>query len=270
MAACGVSPHSGGEKERMNALRKRLLALGRPMVVAHRGASRAAPENSLRALALARELGADGVEFDVQRCASGELVVFHDATLARCTGALGSVTETSLATLRTLRLGRLPGGAGEVVPTLDAWLDAAPRELFLNLEVKADVLAQTVIGGPCAEALVQAGRAEGALVSAFHPASLVHARRAAPELARGALVDDGGHWRLMTALGLATRPAAVHPFHALATPARVAAWHRLGLLVAVWTVDAPEALHGVLAAGVDVVITNRPDVARPIAETYRR
>src|SRR4051812_25995546 len=97
----------GAPEGPVTGLRALVGRLGRPAVIAHRGASRAAPENSLAALRLAAGLGADGVEFDVQRCASGELVVFHDRTLARCTGAIGSVGETTLPALRRLTLDRI-------------------------------------------------------------------------------------------------------------------------------------------------------------------
>lgn len=115
----------------MNALRNLLRALGRPAVFAHRGASRRAPENSIEALRFAAGLGADGVEFDVQACGSGELVVFHDRTLARCTGTPGTLTETPLADLRRLTLDRIARfrglpETGARIPTLAEWLTAMP------------------------------------------------------------------------------------------------------------------------------------------------
>lgn len=250
-----------------------LRALGRPAVLAHRGASRAAPENSLAALRLSRELGADGVEFDVQRCGSGELVVFHDRTLARCTGRMGWVSETSLERLRTLSLDRLSrslGGQvqGERIPTLEEWLEAAPKGLFLNLEVKLDRVADTRLAGDSVQALVKAGRADQAIVSSFHPVALRGAAMETGEVARGMLIDFSRRWRLMGALHLPARPSALHPHHRLVTPRRVARWHSVGLRVIPWTVDDPEQALRCLDAGVDAIITNRPDVIRPLAERY--
>ncbi len=255
----------------MTGVRALARALGRPAVLAHRGASARAPENSLAALRLARELGADGVEFDVQRCATGELVVFHDRTLARCTGALGQVTETPLGVLERLSLDRIdPSAAGARIPTLDAFLEAAPPELFLNLEVKIDELSQAEVARACVRALARAGRARGAIVSSFHPAALACAAAEDRLLARGALVDGSPGWRGRMALGLLTRPVAIHPEHTLVTAARVARWHRTGLAVAAWTVDAPAEVRRCLEAGVDAIITNRPDLVRPLAEEFRR
>ena len=252
----------------MSSLSDWLLKLGRPAVLAHRGASRAAPENSLAALRIAAELGADGVEFDVQACATGELVVFHDRTLSRCTGALGSVGETSWSDLQRLTLDRVPHGArGERIPLLEEWLDRMPKGLFVNLEVKAEVFAEAAQARRCADALVRSGHAGASVLSSFHPAAIWNAGRAVD---RGALVEAGTAWRAVLALGWPARPAAVHPQSKLVTPARVRAWKRLGLRVATWTVDSPDEAARCLDAGVDIIISNRPDRIRSVVEKYRR
>ena len=250
-----------------------LDTLRRPAVFAHRGASRAAPENSLEALRLAREMGADGVEFDVQRCASGELVVFHDGTLARLTGQVGIVTETPLSALRALTLDPIAKHwglptRGARIPTLEEWLAAVPDGLLLNLEVKAETVASSELAGECVDALQRHGLADRAVVSSFPPAALL--RIAHRRIARGALVDPAPGWRGRLLAGLAGRPMAVHPDASLINPRRVKRWHLEGYRVATWTVDEPDELKRVLDAGVDVVISNRPDVARPIVEQYRR
>lgn len=247
---------------------------GRPLVFAHRGASAAAPENSLAALQRAVDDGADGVEFDVQRCGSGELVVFHDRTLGRCLGVTGQLRDTPLSTLRALTLDPVDRRAGrpasgQRVPTLEEWLAHAPPGLLLNLEAKVEVAADASLGAACARALVAAGRAGTSVLSCFHPAGLASAS-AVKAVPRGTLVGTDGIWRARLALGLATRPMAVHPHHALVTPGRVARWHRLGLAVLVWTVDDPEVARRCLDAGVDALITNVPAVMRPLCEAYRR
>ena len=253
-------------------MRRHLEALGRPAVIAHRGASRRAPENSLGALRLAAEEGADGVEFDVQACGSGELVVFHDRTLARCTGHPGTLTETPLAELRRLTLDRVAeshglAALGERIPTLDEWLASVPVQLLVNLEVKADTFAQTVIANPCVDAVERAGLASRTIVSSFHPGALL--RIAGRRIDRGALVEPPG-WRASLAAGLLASPSAVNPEVSLVTPGRVKWWHAAGYRVAAWTVDDPDEARRLFDAGVDVAISNRPDLIRPIAERYRR
>jgi glycerophosphoryl diester phosphodiesterase len=257
----------------MNRIKRWLTRLGRPAVWAHRGASAQAPENSLAALLRAAELGADGVEFDVQACATGELIVFHDATLGRCTGLTGAVRDTSANTLRGLRLDRIAelkglSPRGERIPFLDEWLAAVPPSLFVNLEVKCEILADAVTAPRCLEALQRAGLSERSVVSSFHPAALWQAAAARSVIPRGVLVEDSSAWKALTALGLAARPSALHPEHTLVTPERVRAWHRLGLVVATWTVDEPDEAKRCYDAGVDVIISNRPDIIRRVAEGY--
>src|SRR5438045_790572 len=94
-------------------LRQHTSGQERRIVFAHRGASRAAPQNSLLAVRLARTLAADGAEVDVQRCGTGEVVVFHDERLDRL-GLAAEVAATPLAVLRRFEL-----GGGERIPTLE-------------------------------------------------------------------------------------------------------------------------------------------------------
>ena len=107
------------------------MTLARPVIWGHRGASFEAPENTLAAFRLAREQGADGVELDAQRCASGEIVVMHDESLGRTTGFAGLVTETAFSVIQTLDAGR-----GERVPLLSDVLEQVP--IRINVELKCD------------------------------------------------------------------------------------------------------------------------------------
>jgi glycerophosphoryl diester phosphodiesterase len=123
----------------------------RPLFVGHRGDSAHAPENTLPALAAAVRAGADAVEFDVRLAADGVPVVIHDADLRRFGGALRVARSTS-AMLATADAGAwfAPGFAGTGVPTLAAWLTAAPTGLGLCLELKpgradADALVRAVL-----------------------------------------------------------------------------------------------------------------------------
>src|SRR5471032_901126 len=101
---------------------------GRPLVWAHRGASRQAPENTLAAFTRAAALGADGIELDVQLCSTGEVVVLHDETLARTTGQVGLLRETPWSLLRTLDAGARfgPSFRGERIPLLAEVLAETP------------------------------------------------------------------------------------------------------------------------------------------------
>lgn len=107
-------------------------------VAAHRGGPAHAPENTLAALRNAVRRGVHQVEFDVRRCASGEVVVMHDETVDRTTDGTGAVRDLSLAQLRALDAGRgfSPAFEGERVPTLEEALDALPRDVWINVQIK--------------------------------------------------------------------------------------------------------------------------------------
>ncbi|WP_242340353.1 glycerophosphodiester phosphodiesterase family protein [Anaeromyxobacter sp. SG66] len=234
---------------------------GRPLVLGHRGASADAPENTLSAFRLALEQGADGVELDVWRCATGELVVFHDEDAARLTGVALSVPDAPFAALRALDVGALRGDRfrGERIPRLEEVLEALPGAV-LNVELKsrlrrADLGLATAVAG-----VLRRARAGGrVLVSSFDYRLVVAFRVAAPELPVGLLVEAERPRRVLTALATRLlRPAAIHPERQLVTPARARAWAKRGLAVNVWTVDDPEEARRLAALGAAAIITNAP------------
>jgi len=136
------------------AMKKRSNDWILPNLIAHRGASAYAPENTLASLRKAKELGADWVEFDVMLDSRGEAIVFHDEKLHRTTNGRGYVASTPYKVIATLDAGSWFGSefTGEQVPTLADWLvEAASLQMGINLEMKlgkqqrADLLADQVI-----------------------------------------------------------------------------------------------------------------------------
>jgi glycerophosphoryl diester phosphodiesterase len=235
------------------------LPQGRPLVLGHRGAAADAPENTLASFRLALEQGADGVELDVWRCATGEVVVFHDEDAHRIAGSPLRIRDAPLAALRVLDAGAWKGErfAGERVPLLAEVLEALPRAL-VNVELKGR--GRDVRVAAAAAAVIRgAGAAGRTVVSSFDFGLLAAFRAAAPEVPVGLLFEGGRPWRLRTALAVRLlRPAAVHPDLRLATAERVARWRRRGLSVNVWTVDAPEEARRLAGLGVSALITNAP------------
>ncbi|NIV29434.1 MAG: glycerophosphodiester phosphodiesterase, partial [Anaerolineae bacterium] len=116
----------------------RSFYLDRPLNFAHRGASHQAPENTLAAFLLASELGADGIELDVQLSRDGEIVVIHDFVLDTTTDGAGPVRERTLAELKELDAGHRfdSAYAGQEIPTLQEVIDAVGHRLLLNIELK--------------------------------------------------------------------------------------------------------------------------------------
>jgi glycerophosphoryl diester phosphodiesterase len=232
-------------------------------VFAHRGASADAPENTLRAFRLAREQGADGVELDVMRCATGEVVVFHDDDLARLGGgtAHDRVRAMSWDALRERDIG------GERIPLLSQVLEeTAP--MLVNVELKSpptwaarardDGLAVTV-----AELLAHHGAEKRALVSSFDPLLLLRFRRTASSVPIALLFGHEQSRPLRDAWSAPLlRPEALHPEAALVDALALRRWRDGGRRINVWTVDDPAELRWLAALGVDGVITNRPRDAR--------
>ena len=220
----------------------------RPAVIAHRGASRAARENTLEAFRLARTLGADAVELDVRRTLDGTMAVHHDARLPDGQPVIGVAAA------------ELP----DHVPQLAAALDACDG-MWVNVEIKNDPsepdfdpdrsLADQVA------ALVR-GRGDEAriLVSSFDLASVDRLRAASAGRIRTALLvvqpDDAS---VRTAVEHAHD--ALHPGYWTLTETLVAGAREAGLDVNPWTCDEPEWMRRLAEWGVTGICTNVPDVA---------
>jgi glycerophosphoryl diester phosphodiesterase len=249
----------------------------RPLILGHRGASAEFPENTLLAFRQALRQGADGVELDVMRCGSGEVVVVHDDDLGRvCGGPEGSgpdVRRTPLAELRRHDVGR-----GERVPTLEEVCEELGSLPLLNIELKSrehrSLLGHVPDDG-LAEATVQALRRVGrlhnpatTLISSFDPLQLArflkHAQGALPI---GLLFHADQAYPLRNAWPAALlHPQAVHPEAALVDAVALRGWRRLGYAVHVWTVDAPHEAAALCALGVDALITNTPGALRGLMD----
>ena len=238
----------------------------RPLIIAHRGAPAERPENTLAAFRLAVEQGADGLELDVMRCASGEVVVFHDDDLQRLAGRPEAVRGLSLAVLREVRV------AGEPIPTLDEVFDALGPTMLVNVELKAPsyhglsharVLRDDGLVEAVAQVVDRPGRRGRVLVSSFHPLLLARFALAAPAVPTGLLFAHNQAPPLRQAWAARLlRPAALHPDRMLVDARAVEGWHREGRAVNVWTVDDPHEIAFLAAIGVDGIITNTPAAAR--------
>jgi glycerophosphoryl diester phosphodiesterase len=232
-----------------------------PLVIAHRGASALETENTVEAFARAARDGADGVELDVLRCASGEVVVFHDDDLRRLGGRPERVADMSLAALRRVTL---PGGRR--IPTLEEAFVACGPDLLVNVELKSGGLCDGAVPAlvtGVAEVVRRCGAGPRVLVSSFDPRAVGLWQRARPEIPAGFLVDDVGFLTRLRVLALPfVHPFAVHPPAALCTAALVSEWHAAGYVVNTWTVDEPDRLRALRRLGVDGVIANDPAAAR--------
>jgi glycerophosphoryl diester phosphodiesterase len=248
----------------------------RPLVIAHRGASAHAPENTMAAFRAAVALGADMVELDVHPTADRRLAVIHDESIDRTCDGRGFVREMTLAELQTFDAGlwRGPGFAGERVPALEEVLALARGRVGVNVELKPPgagpraASLEEVVVGPLLTALDETGTRDAVVVSSFDPAVLRAVRAAAPDLALGLLFETrcetaagfrperlAPHLEVAAALGA----ASLHPYWRFAGPGVIRAAHASGFRVYPWTVNREADLRRVVALGADGLITNHPD-----------
>ena len=225
----------------------------RPLILGHRGAPAEQPENTLASFRRALELGADGVEIDVQRSADGVPVVIHDPTLERTTRGAGRVDSHTWEALR-----RIDAGRGEPLPSLEQvarW--AAGAGAWLNVELKAAGVEAASLG-----VLREQGVLERCFLSSFLSETVRNARRLAPAVPCYLLSDTWNHQVLATARE--THASGFCLRHDAASPAALQELADTGLPVVAWTVDEPTRIRRLLRAGVAALITNRPE--RGVAE----
>lgn len=245
--------------------------------IAHRGSSGTAPENTIAAVRLALAQGADVVENDVQRTKDGELVILHDASLARTTdveevfpGRVSyDVVHFTLAEVKQLDAGSwfAPQFAGERVPTLREWVAAVGQRAGMLIEAKMperypgieqDIDKELRSMGEFQRA-VKAGRVT---MQSFNHVWLKSYADLAPDVPVGLLF---GTRPTEVDLTLAAQWAdQVNPALGVIQESDVARIHQLGLETHVWTVNGGADMHRAIRWGVDGVITNYPQVLEEI------
>jgi glycerophosphoryl diester phosphodiesterase len=240
------------------------------LVIAHRGASAAAPANTMAAFDKAAELGADGIEFDVHLCADGVPVVIHDFAVDATTDGSGRVAEMTLAQLKQLDAGSYfdPAHVGERIPTLEEVLLAFGNRLLLNVELKSTSLRDNGLERAVIALVKKYGLESRVLFSSFNPFSLRRAKKIAPHIRAGLLYAPDLPLPLSRAWLAPLFPhEARHPEHTMVDAHTVAWAHRRDYRVNTWTVDDPDEMRRLIALGVDGIITNVPDVLRKTLET---
>jgi glycerophosphoryl diester phosphodiesterase len=246
--------------------------LDRPLNFAHRGASYEAPENTLAAFLLAAELGADGVEFDVQLSRDGEVVVIHDFSLEATTDGQGLVRDKTLAELKELDAGGRfdPPFAGQRIPALQEVLDAVGRRLLLNIELKTASLRDDGLAAKVVRAVEENGLLDRVVVSSFDPLAVRRVKQLNPWIPTGLLYDPSQPIFLRRAwLRLLVRPDALHPYYKMVDEAYMRWAKGKGYRVHTWTCDDPGEMWQLVRYGLDLIMTNRPDLLRQVLLTFR-
>jgi glycerophosphoryl diester phosphodiesterase len=274
----------------------RQSALGRPLVIAHRGASGLAPENTLAAFALGIALGADGVELDVHLSADGRPVVIHDARVDRTTDGTGAVSRFTVDQLQSLDAGswferqlvrrprvramalRISAEAGdairtasrEAVPTLEVVLSllatAGLKRIYVELKgnsANRQALLEAVVS------LVRRLRVERSVtLLSFDHAIVRRAKEIAGDIRTAATFPAKG-FRLSSTRSILRAAGAAYvdevALHfGLASRRTIGALHERGLSVSAWTVNSKLAMRRLAACGVDAIMTNFPNRLRDV------
>jgi glycerophosphoryl diester phosphodiesterase len=257
-----------------------------PANFAHRGASEQAPENTIEAFRLAVEAGAGGLELDVRTTRDGEVVVIHDATVDRTTDGSGSVAGMTLDEIRRLDAGyRFSPDGGRTfpyrgkaarIPTLAEVYEQVP-DTYVNADIKE--------ARPRAEEevlqVIQNAAAEGRtlVASTDHPVLRRFRRISKSSISTGASRREIAAFYLLSRLRLealarcaydALQVPVEHRGITLVTPRFLEAARSRGVRVDVWTINDPSEMRRLLDLGVDVTMTDRPDVLDGLLEGRRR
>lgn len=241
-----------------------------PLWIAHRGAGKLAPENTLAAFRVGAAHGYRAFECDVKLSADGVPFLLHDATLQRTTPERGTAGDRSWAELSRIDAGgwHSRGYAGEPIPSLEGIAAYVLRNGFaLNIEIKPTPGQELETGRVAAREAARLWASSRyapvapPLLSSFRPESLQGARETAPELPRALLLDTLWNGWFDIARALEVRACITN--HALMDAALIAQLHGAGLRALVYTVNDPAEAQRLLDLGIDGIITDAADRFAP-------
>lgn len=237
-----------------------------PFWIAHRGAGKLAPENTLAAFRLGAAHGYRAFECDVKLSADGQPFILHDATLERTTNGHGTAGELPWAQLAVLDAGAWHSRqfAGEPLPTLESIAAYVQRNGFaLNIEIKPTPGSEAITGEVVARraAALWQGAATVPLLSSFRPEALQAAATAAPHLPRALLLDTlwDGCFDVASQLGC----VGIVTNHLVMDANTLARIHSLGMKGLVYTVNDAERAEQLQSIGIDGIITDAVDRFAP-------
>src|SRR5690554_6491888 len=234
-------------------------------IIAHRGYSSQAPENTLSAFAKALEFGVDGLEFDVQLSRDGQVVICHDEKVDRTINGQGWIKDFSWAELQQLDAGSWfsPEFSKETIPTLSQLLDLVQgSNVLLNVELKTGVVQYPDLENKVIDLLEKYNVIQQTIISSFNHYSLVKVKQIEPRVATGVLYMSGLYepWIYAKRIGA----DALHPFYPSIVPEIVMGAKQAGIQLNPFTIDEPQYIAVAVQADVDGIITNYPERVRQV------
>lgn len=233
----------------------RLALFQNPTVMAHRGLSADAPENTLYAFSDAISVGADFIELDVQQTRDGVLVVMHDSNLKRTTGVNKDIWDVDYADIQNLDAGSWfdPAYANARIPTLEETLQFVDKRAKLNIEIKPTKHGSDTLEQDVAELITRYQYTDACYVTSFSYGSLKKVKEANPEIRTGYLmsVAYGQFYSLKYADAFSLNKVFV-------TSQVVNAAHQQGKQIFAWTVNGMSEVRSLCNLHVDSIITDDP------------
>lgn len=233
--------------------------MSKTLVIAHRGDSKNAPENTLSSFKRAVDAGSDGIELDVQLSKDGYLVVIHDERVDRTTDGIGYVKDYTLKELKRLSAGIKFGRnyMNEKIPTLAEVFELlGNRSILVNIEIKSGLISYPGIEEKLVNCVFDYNFEDLALISSFNHYSLKTVKEIEPRLNIGLLYECG----LVEPWHIANRMHAysLHPFYVNIIPEVVKGCKSNNVKLFPWTIDDEELMKNMIRLGVDGIITNDP------------
>jgi glycerophosphoryl diester phosphodiesterase len=233
----------------------RMDLLTKPIIIAHRGASGHAPENTLLSYRRALDFGAQMIELDVHETLDGQLVCIHDSTVDRTTDGSGEVHDFTYNELRDL-----DAGEGERIPLLEDVLKFASGKLQVNIELKVIGVEKNLL-----DILDRLEMLSNVLISSFIHGILATVRNLNEHVLTAILISKPMDELVGYALDFNAN--AINPHYQLVSPKLLEQSHDLGLKVYPWTINDSTIMHELVSVGVDGIITDYPDQAFDVLRT---
>ena len=238
---------------------------GTSLNFAHRGFTRSAPENSLSAFAAAIELGVDGIELDVRTCKTGEVIVFHDPTVARMTNGRGFVKNKTLEELKRLRLRNQNLEINENIPTLEEVIELLDGRVILNIELKTKGTRKESLEKKVVDIIGYYGIADSTVISSFNPIAVRRIRKIDDRLTTGLILNKNFNIRRSEIpLTKLVGAKALHLEKSLVRAKLIKKIKDLGFYCVVWSENDPGKMQQMIDIGIDAIITDKPDVLKNV------
>ncbi|ADQ46758.1 glycerophosphoryl diester phosphodiesterase [Caldicellulosiruptor kronotskyensis 2002] len=235
-------------------------------IFAHRGASAYFPENTLVAFEKAKEMGATGIETDVQVTKDGVLVLIHDEKVDRTTDGVGYVKDLTFAEIQKFNAGYYMKYSSCKIPTVEEALELAKNQnLVINFELKESCLAFLNTEEKLINTIHKYDMKENVIISSFHLSSLIRCRSIDPQIKLAYLTTKVLKLGSLKSLGI----EIVHPNYFITTRKFVSHLKQQNFRINVFTVNKKKYVERLLKLGVDGLITDVPDIVIETIKNFK-